>query len=576
QMGSQQVVQGSGDNWVNIQHTLPMQPQQPLTVPEIEFPGCFTFGIDQDPSLMDMLDIAGGQLDFNHELICTSDIKADYGGKKTSDSKKKQQDKRLSSGQDVEELGKMMSEVRIEETSSRTSRNPTSQSETDQQSTPAVDVAFRVAVSAAECLQAYAATGDIALLLASHRYLLAVQNNQGDTALHTAVSNKNMEAFNKILKASEKINPRDLLNAQNFANETALHQAVRGNEVTMVRRLVAVLGCDVSIVDSQGNTPIHCAAELQDHRCLEALLTRPINGTRSALTQAVNAYNYQGATPLHIAVSAGNLNCVRLLISAGGQVHYCERKRGANPLHLAVMFSHHEIAHFLLNSTSVTVEAGMFDGNTALHLAAQARDQEMCKILLRANADPQAKNALSRGKKSAESEEEEETESYKKEEEEEESEEECDGYTPVDYAGENEQILAILRGEEVVEENVEAGVEEVFIGKKEAPLHSALDSGIDISITDIQGPDSTSDGEESGELSERMRGRLASHLSGDTWRHLAQLLDLDYMVPCWAKESSPAELLLHPDNMKTVTLEKLRECLEVLGLKECVAVLDQA
>lgn len=43
------------------------------------------------------------------------------------------------------------------------------------------DVAFRVAVSAAECLQAYAATGDISLLLATHRYLLAVQNNQGDT-----------------------------------------------------------------------------------------------------------------------------------------------------------------------------------------------------------------------------------------------------------------------------------------------------------------------------------------------------------------------------------------------------------
>lgn len=30
-----------------------------------------------------------------------------------------------------------------------------------------------------------------------------------------------MEAFNKILKASEKIKPRDLLNAQNFANEVS-------------------------------------------------------------------------------------------------------------------------------------------------------------------------------------------------------------------------------------------------------------------------------------------------------------------------------------------------------------------
>lgn len=44
------------------------------------------------------------------------------------------------------------------------------------------------------------------------------------SALHTAVCNKNMEAFNKILKASEKINPRDLLNAQNFAQEVSAVQ----------------------------------------------------------------------------------------------------------------------------------------------------------------------------------------------------------------------------------------------------------------------------------------------------------------------------------------------------------------
>lgn len=97
-------------------------------------------------------------------------------------------------------------------------------------------------------------------------------------------------------------------------------------------------------------------------------------------------------------------------------------------------------------------------------------------------------------------------------------------------------------------------------------------------MTDIHSSELACDeGKEgAGELSERARGRLASLLSGDTWQHLAQLLDLDYMVPCLAKEAQPAQLLLHPDNMTSVTVEKLRECLEILGLKECVAVLDRA
>lgn len=69
---------------------------------------------------------------------------------------------------------------------------------------------------------------------------------------------------------------------------------MRGDELTMVRRLVATPGCNVSLVDSQGNTPIHNAASLQEPQCLDALLTQPINGARSAVTQALNAFNYQG------------------------------------------------------------------------------------------------------------------------------------------------------------------------------------------------------------------------------------------------------------------------------------------
>lgn len=59
-------------------------------------------------------------------------------------------------------------------------------------------------------------------------------------------------------------------------------------------------------------------------------------------------------------------------------------------------------------------------------------------------ADPQARNVLTRRKKSSESEEEEEEEQKEEaeeEEEEEESDEENQGYTPLDYAGDDEEVI---------------------------------------------------------------------------------------------------------------------------------------
>ena len=102
-----------------------------------------------------------------------------------SDSKKKLKEQPIGSSPAVDALSKMMADIRVDGSSGNSNRrNPPPQrpeGQSQQRLSRDADVAFRVAVSAAECLQAYAATGDISLLLATHRYLLAVQNNQGDT-----------------------------------------------------------------------------------------------------------------------------------------------------------------------------------------------------------------------------------------------------------------------------------------------------------------------------------------------------------------------------------------------------------
>ena len=62
----------------------------------------------------------------------------------------------------------------------------------------------------------------------------------------------------------------------------------------MVTRLMGTPGCDVSILDVAGNNPIHLAAALPHPACLNAILMQSINGMRSTISKAINAYNYNG------------------------------------------------------------------------------------------------------------------------------------------------------------------------------------------------------------------------------------------------------------------------------------------
>ena len=464
--------------------------------------------INTNMTTVDMLDMAEEIMKKFSSNEETSFLTTDSAGKKKkSPSSEKETD--------IDSLDKQMSKLNVQDKippSEKTNKKvievvPKKQSHMKEAN---LDIAFKVALRAAECLQDYAATGNIGLLLATHRYLLAVQNDQGDNALHTAVSNKNWEAFNTILKASEKLKPLELLNASNYAKETALHIAVRVNEPAMVGCLVSTTGCDISIPDLAGNTPLHLAAAMSHNLCLDALLFKPVNGKKDTISQAINSYNFNGETPLHLAARSGNVKSIKQLLSYGAQEHACERKRGANSLHLSVMFGRHDTAEYLLCNTGITVNAGMFDGNTALHIAAQAKDQKMCRILMAANADPFAKNLLQRRKQQSESDDEddedddqEEQQINKESKKEDQSEkkndekknslkneqvEEPDSYTPCDYAGKDKQILDILLGQSNEECSTYSSTKDSNKSSTSSSVnkldtsYQATDSGIDISV----------------------------------------------------------------------------------------------
>lgn len=89
-------------------------------------------------------------------------------------------------------------------------------------------------------------------------------------------------------------------------------------------------------------------------------------------------------------------------------------------------------------------DSGMGRGTIVRYLHSEYMFSWHAKLIYFFQADPQARNVLTRRKKSSESEEEEEEEQKEEaeeEEEEEDSDEENQGYTPLDYAGDDEEVI---------------------------------------------------------------------------------------------------------------------------------------
>ena len=116
----------------------------------------------------------------------------------------------------------------------------------------------------------------------------------------------------------------------------------------------------------------------------------------------VNLRNAVGHTPLHDAADAGKVTILQRLIDAGADVD-ARNDNGSTPLHLASLWGNLDCVKALL-AAGADINAANHDLNTPLHEAAWlvrgllSKEDKLkcCKLLLRSQADPAAKN--SRGK----------------------------------------------------------------------------------------------------------------------------------------------------------------------------------
>lgn len=170
--------------------------------------------------------------------------------------------------------------------------------------------------------QAPAVTGEL------HEWKTQITED-GDTLLHLAIIHEAKDYIKTMIDLSKNT---DFLNTQNDQRQTPLHLAVITNQADVCLRLLES-GCDPTLVDDSGDTPLHIACRHGNLMCFSVITQ---NCQPAHLHTAMAACNYHGQNCLHLASVQGFLSLVENMVDLGADINAKEQRNGRSALHLAV------------------------------------------------------------------------------------------------------------------------------------------------------------------------------------------------------------------------------------------------
>jgi ankyrin repeat protein len=259
---------------------------------------------------------------------------------------------------------------------------------------------------------------DIKSIVSEDRAKINERDDSGNTILHNAVREGNIEIVKYLLSQDADVN------IKNSGGETALQIAIYSNNEELIKYLVSN-GADVNFKGVYDESPLHDAIMKGNIEIVKYLVSRGANfNTKNNVQESplyaavknnrldivkylisqgaeVNTKDYVGGTLLHEAASQGNLELSRYLISQGANTN-ARNKYDISPLHDAADEGHPEIVKLLISQGTDVDARGAFNlhynplqltlGCTPLHLAANKGHLEIVKYLISHGAEFNAKN----------------------------------------------------------------------------------------------------------------------------------------------------------------------------------------
>ncbi|MED5622337.1 ankyrin repeat domain-containing protein [Ideonella sp. BN130291] len=171
---------------------------------------------------------------------------------------------------------------------------------------------------------------------------------------------------------------------QVFATPAAaqLAEAAAAGDAARVRQLAAA-GADPNASGDQGVTLLQWAVLNKNVAGLNALLDAGADPVRPGTG---------GATVVHLAAMADDPAYLQALLARRVNVNLPHGRSGATPL-MAALMGEREAQFRLLLQAHADTNRPDAQGNTALHVAAKINDAARVLDLLKAGADPHARNA---------------------------------------------------------------------------------------------------------------------------------------------------------------------------------------
>uniref|UniRef100_UPI0037E80BD4 B-cell lymphoma 3 protein homolog isoform X2 n=1 Tax=Semicossyphus pulcher TaxID=241346 RepID=UPI0037E80BD4 len=208
------------------------------------------------------------------------------------------------------------------------------------------------------------------------------QDEDGDTALHIAVVQGKQVIVRQLIQLL--LLARKSLDIYNNLRQTPLHLAVITQQANMVEALLSA-GADPAALDRHGQTALHLCCEYNQRDCLSVVLSHSLSSA------CLEIRNFEGLSPLHLAVLRGHKDLARLLLNVGADINAMDIKSGQSPLMHAVESNNADMVHFLIER-GCDVNSQSYSGNTALHSACGRGQVDTVRLLLKSGADSSLKN----------------------------------------------------------------------------------------------------------------------------------------------------------------------------------------